>query len=155
MPNQNQDMSDALFEDGGDLVVNLDSVEEQKYEAIPRGVYNAVIESCEYALSQSSGNPMWTMKIRITDGEYEDRRLFTHVSFSPKALPRTKKMLMQFAPELLQGPFKPQAIADDGTLIDREVRVKVKIEKYEGENRSRIDDILAPANGGGSGFFKG
>jgi hypothetical protein len=132
------------FEGGdGSVMIDLNSVEQASFEVIPRGTYAATIASCEYGLSQNSGMPMWTTQLEITEGEYEGRKLFNHISFSPKALPFTKKTLAAIAPELLSGPFNPETTASD--MEGKAVRVKVSIEKYEGESRNRVKDLLAPA----------
>jgi Protein of unknown function (DUF669) len=153
----------AIFEDGGNLVVDLANIEEAKFEPVPRGLYDAEIDSCEFGMSQNSGAPMLTLQIVITDGgDYNGRKLYTYWSFSQKALPFTKAAINRVAPELLQGKFVPQKIADEGLLIGKPCRIRVTIEDYQGEPRSRISQVLARAPGGngaqgtggkGSGFF--
>lgn len=146
----------ASFEGGdGSVTVDLSNVEEAAgFELIPRGTYAALITNCEYSLSQNSGKPMWTLELTISEGDYEGRKLFTHMSFSEKALPMTKRTLAQIAPEFLSGPFSPEDEAHK--MVNRAVSAKVKIEKYEGEDRSRVQRIEGPANSSGSGaFFEG
>jgi hypothetical protein len=141
----------ASFQEGsedGSLLVDLSNVQEQSFEAIPRGTYNVVVDECRYEISKNSGKPMWNMRFTISEGEYENRKLFMYISFSEKALPTTKKHIARLSPELLEGAFNPKKVADDGTLIGKTCRVKVDIEKYEGQDRNRIRDILAPANDG-------
>ena len=36
--------------------------------------------------------------------------------------------------------------ADEGTLVGKQLRVKTKIEKYQGEDKTRVDQLLAPSN---------
>lgn len=139
-------MSNVDFEPGDDsLMVDLTSVEEQKFEVLPRGNYNVVIENCEFAFSKASGKPMWNIRLSVVDGDYANRKLFTFLSFSEKALPLTKGQIARVAPELLDGPFDPRAVAEDGRLLGKECVAKVIIEKYQGEEKNRVRDLLAPS----------
>lgn len=148
------DYESAVFEDGGTLVVDLSDVEEQKFEAIPKGIYDAEVDSCELQISNSSGKPMFAFVFNVTTGEYTGRKLYYYASFSEKALPGTKTALLRIDPTIFNGPFKPQEIADQGQLLGKPVRIKVTHETYNGEVRARAQTILAPATGdsGGDSF---
>jgi hypothetical protein len=152
----------AIFEDGGNLVVDLGGIAEAKFEAIPKGIYDGEIDTVEFGMSNNSGAPMLTLQIAITNSEqYNGRKLYTYLSFSQKALPFTKATIQRMAPELLSGKFSPQAVADQGMLLGKPVRIRVAVEDYQGEPRSKISQVLAPSTGdaanatGGStkGFF--
>lgn len=141
------DPSAALFEEGGGLVVDLTGVQEAKYELVPKGIYSGEIDSCEYKDSKA-GAKMWETWIRITgEGDYVNRKLPYYFSFSAKALPFTKAALAKVAPELLQGKFNPQQIADEGTMLGKKVRFRVVIKEYEGEDRSNIGALLPAVEG--------
>ena len=105
--------ADETFEEGAGLVIDLAGVEEASFENMPRGLYPAVVESLEYKLSKSAGQPMWAIMWNISDGDYSNRKQFSNLSFSEKALPFTKRNISRFAPELLEGPFDPKKIADE------------------------------------------
>lgn len=141
----------AAFEDNEDgLVVRMGEIEGQKFEVLPKGTYNGIIADAEYQLSRSSGKPMWNLQIAVTDSEYENRRLFTFLSFSEKALPGTKTALSIIHPELSESTFKvndPEVVAQ---LVGRPVKVKVDIEAYEGNDQNRIKRWLVPE--GADGF---
>jgi hypothetical protein len=148
-------------EDEG-LVVDLTDVKEMSWENIPKGIYDAVIDECKYEISKNSSKPMWSMRFAVVEGEFANRKQFTYVSFSEKALGGTKRQIKQFAPELLAGPFNAKKIADEGYLIGKPVRIKVDIEPYKPEGqpvqmRNRVKDIMAPRGGvsGGDGFLPG
>jgi len=147
----------AVFEDGGSLVVDLSSIEEMKFEAIPKGIYNAEVDQVDYQMSKSSGAPMFQLIFSIDGGEYAGRKLFFYASFSPKALSGTKTALLRIDPTIFSSPFKPQEVADNGILLGKKVRIKVTHEDYNGETRARIQTILAPGavQGSGDGFFGG
>lgn len=141
---------DEMFEDGDDaLIINMDEVEGQSFEVIPKGTYNGVIEELEYKLSNSSGKPMWAVVITITEGEFTGRKVFHNLSFSEKALPGTKTAIQRMAPEVLSSAFQPQKVAESGKLIGKSVRFKTKLESYEGEERTKIANFLAAKSSDG------
>ena len=143
-----KDAADDTFE-GADssVMVDLSGVAEATFEVLPRNTYTGVITSCDYGLSQASGQPMWSAQITIDEGEYEGRKLFTHFSFSENALPMTKKHLAVVAPELLSGAFNPEESASD--MEGKQVRVKVAIKKFDGSDRNNVTDFLPLGDGGG------
>jgi hypothetical protein len=140
----------AVFEDGGNLVVDLSGIQEAKFEAIPKGIYAAEIDSAEFGMSNNSGAPMITLQVAITEGDYQGRKLYTYWSFSQKALPFTKAAIQRVAGELLTAKFNPQQVCDEGKLLGKPCRIRVAVEDYQGEPRSKIAQVLAPAGGGGS-----
>lgn len=144
--------SGAEFENADDgLTIDLSNVEEMSFEPLPKGIYNGIIEECEYQLSKSSGKPMWNVRISVTDEEYENRKLFTFLSFSEKALPGTKTALAKIAPELLSGPFNPKDPDVIAQVVTKPVKVQVSIEKYQDNENNRIKKWLSPE--GADGFM--
>lgn len=141
-----------VFEDAGELTINLADVKEMKFENVPKGTYLASIDDVQYGMSQNSGAPMFSMKFEIIDGQYAGRKLPAWLSFSPRALPGTRANISRIAPELIGQPFKPRQIANDGVLIGKKVRIVVAIEPYQGEPRSRIVGFKAAEAGAGDGF---
>jgi hypothetical protein len=139
------DYQKLVFEEGGQLVVNMADVEEAKFENVPKGTYNAEVSECEFKQSKNSGAPMFELKLRITDGDYEGRTFFNYVSFSPKAIAISKSTLLRLNPEIFSGAFKPQEVAEQGTLIGAKCRIKIVHEDYEGEPRAKIGKIEAAA----------
>ncbi len=150
----------AVFEDGGNLIVDLSGIEEMKFEVLPKGIYQAKIDDVQYGASKTSGNKMFTFVFAIDGGDYSGRKLYTYGSFSPKALKGTKTLLNRIDAELFAGQFNPQEIVDSGKLLGRVVTLKVSIEerKDTGEDQNRVQvmpaNAGAPAAGGGDGFFK-
>jgi hypothetical protein len=150
-----ENMAGAMFENNEDgLVVNLSEVEQQKFELLPKGKQNVIIEDAEYQLSKSSGKPMWNLKLNVTDGEYKGRKLFTFFSFSEGALPGTKAALAVVAPELLDRPFRvndPEVVA---SIVGRYAKVNVGIEKSEGyDEQNRVKRWFQPD--GNTAFISG
>jgi len=129
------------------LVLNLDGVSEDlpKFEAIPPGVYDAVVENVEFGYSQNSGNPMLTFQFRITDERFENRMLFYHTVLNKDSgLSRLKRLLVKVAPNIPLSNFNPASFADEGEILGYPCRLKVNIRPYKGEKRNNIVDVLAP-----------
>lgn len=139
--------ADASFDDGEEsLLINLEEVKAQTFEAIPKGTYDVAIESAEYKLSASSGKPMWNLQLTITEGEFAGRKIFTILSFSEKALPGTKAAIARINPELISTDFNPKAIAESGDLVGLTARVKTKIEMYNDQEQTRVAQWLAASS---------
>lgn len=136
--------------EGGVGLIDFSSVgDEKEFPVLPRGIYPVTIDEVTFGHSQSSGNPMWTWKFEVSEGEYAGQKLFFHTPFVESMLPRVKKVLSRVAPELLNGPFNPEKIADSGILIGKACRVRVDIRPYEGKKRNNVKDVLEAAAGGG------
>lgn len=138
------------FADGDSVQVDLSSVEAGgEIEAMPRGKYAVIVDEVEYTESKN-GNPMWSMKLKVTEGEFENRVLYTHAVFTAKALFRVKQILQALGcTELLEGPFDPQEVADEGRLIGLVAEAQVTQEKYEGKTRNSVKRLTPRAEGSG------
>ena len=142
---------------GGDqtsgLMVDLNEVEDQAFECAPRGMYNCVVDELAFEYSQASGNPMWSWRLEVEDGEHIGKKFFFHTVFAGKGLPRTKKTLKAVKPDLFDAPFDPETIAANGDMIGLRVRARVDIRKYEGEDRNNVKDLYAAEEGSGDDFM--
>lgn len=146
----------AMFENNEDgLTIDLSGVEAMTFDAIPAGIYQGRIEEVTYSLSKSSNKPLWSVKLGITDeGAHQNRKIFTFLSFSPKATPGTKAAMLTFAPELCSTPFRvddPEILAG---LSGRKFKVRTGLEKYNGEDQTRVKKWIIPDQGGADGFIE-
>jgi hypothetical protein len=142
--------------DQGGLVFNMDEVEEDKgFEILPKGNYNAVVDELDFGDS-STGNPMFTAKFKVTDGEFTGRVVFDYWVLGGKGaefgLGKLKKFLTRICPDANMQQFNPQSFADEGSAIGREVTLSLKIStqkkgEYKGEKRNQVADILAASSG--------
>jgi len=139
------------FSEGDSLMVDLNDVEDVTFEALPRGLYPCVISECEFSYSQASGNPMWTLVLEVTDGEYTGRKLYSHLVFHGKGLPITKRQLSRIAPDLFDGPFNPEDEDVIATMLGRNISAKTAPRKFEGEMRDNVRDLFAASEEGGFG----
>ncbi len=124
------------------LVVDFNDVGDSTFEAIPRAMYNCTVDELTFEHSQRSGNPMWSWRLEVEDGDFAGRKLFFHTVFKGDALPRTKKTLSRVKAELLEGPFNPEEIANSGEMIGLRVKARVDIRNYEGEPRNNVKDLF-------------
>lgn len=143
----------ADFENQDDgILVDMENVQAQSFDPLPKGNYNAIIEDCEYQISKSSGKPMWNIRLSVTDEEFENRKIFTFLSFSEKALPMTKTALGVIAPELLSTKFNPKDPEVIALLVTKSVKVKLDVQKNEEHgDRNSVKKWLLPE--GGDGFI--
>ncbi len=137
------------FDEGESTVVNWDDVEDSTFEALPKGSYLCTIAECEFTYSQASSNPMWTVQLEVSEGEYAGRRLFTHLVFAGGALAITKQNLQRIAPELLEGAFDAQDEETIASMLGKEVKAKVTQRMFEGTMRNNVGNLYP---GGGDGF---
>lgn len=142
---------------GNGAVIDLSGVNEDAgFPITPRGIYPAVVDDLTYGLSQSSGNPMWTWRFEISDGEFAGRKFFFHTPFVENMMPRVKKTLARIgATELLNGPFNAEEIANNGSLIGKACRIRLDVKPYEGKPRNNVRDVLAADDSAGSESFLG
>jgi len=130
---------DETIADGDESsMVDLSEAGEFKFEALPKGDYNVIVDSCDYGLSQSSQQPMWTVILEVEDGEYAKRKVYTHLSFSPKALPGTNSALKILKPDLFSKKFDAKKVAEDGDMLGQRARVRLGIEKYQDQLQNRV-----------------
>ncbi len=139
---------ETSIEDDDNLTVDMAGVEEFSRELLPAGNYNCIISDCEYSRSQASNKPMWTLVLEVVDGDHQKRKLWTHASFSEKALPGTKSMIKNIMPSLLDGPFQPKKVAEEGLLVGLAVVAKVGFDTYLGEKTNRVKGLTAGTAGG-------
>lgn len=72
--------------------IPVDFSDVQEFEALPEDEYLALIEKAEMRLPTEEGkHPYINLQMKVTEGEYEGRVVFTILSFSPKALFRMKQ----------------------------------------------------------------
>lgn len=145
--------SGMVFEEGGDLVVNLNDVQEMKFENVPKGTYPAEIDEATYGLSQSTQQPMISLKWKISEGEYANRTLMQFLSFSQKALPGTKTNLARIDASLASTPFKPQELCNNGYFLGKTAKIRVDIGEYNGDKRSQIKGLVSTQTEDGGGFL--
>lgn len=132
------------------LVLDLSGVDEKAggFECMPKGNYEAIVDDCEFGTS-SKGAPMITWKFKVTEEPYNKRMLFYYTVLNQDfGLAALKKTLIALGLDIDWANFNPQEFADEGEAIGLPLKVKVGIQKYEGEKRNNVKEVLASSEGG-------
>lgn len=128
------------------LVLDLGGVSSDlpKFEVIPAGNYNCIIENTEYAPSKA-GNPMITWTLRVTDAPYSKRFLYYHTVLNSEAgLTRLKRLMVRLLPDVDLGTFRPARFCDEGHALGVALKAKVRIR----QGRNSVTDVLAATEAG-------
>lgn len=142
--------------DTNGMVFDLTGVEEdKKFEVIPKGTYDAVVDELEFGDSKA-GNPMVTVKYTLTSPEYENRVIFDYWVLAGKGeefgLAKLKKFLIRVCPDVDLTSFNPKNFADAGDAVGRQCKLTLGIQTqkqgdYKGEKRNTVKEVLAPESG--------
>lgn len=132
----------SFGDEGDSALVDLDNVEDVKFEALPRGQYEVRLANLTYDISQASGNPMWTWELEVDGGDYNGRKLFFHTVFQGKGLPMTKRLLMRLIPEIASKPFNPETVANEGSMLGMQLKAKVNVKRYDGRQTNNVQDLF-------------
>lgn len=65
------------------------------FEALPPGVYRVRLREVEAAQSQNN-NPMWKVTLDVVDDEFKNRRLWTNVTLTEKAMFKVAEFFAAF-----------------------------------------------------------
>jgi hypothetical protein len=140
----------------GSLRINFAEV-EGSFTPLPGDTwYQATIERVEVRESNSSDNDYLNWEFKVTEDEYEGRRLWMISSFSEKALFRLKDTLV--ALEVIDPEDELDIEWEDGVDITPKegplvtnpeldgiaCEVLVTNEVYEGKERNRVSDVRLP-----------
>lgn len=148
-------------DDGDDDTINWADVEEQEggdLEVLPRGKYACTIDESEFALSKENQNPMINLRMEVTDGEYEGRKLWYRIVLTKKTVGMVKHSLRVLGVKFPTKEMSWKAagkwlekLADSGDLIGQELTATVKIRTYEGEKRNEVRSIADSGEGTAEG----
>lgn len=123
-------------------VVDFTNVEVKDFLPVPAGVYLLRVVEAEERVSASSEYDYLSLSWEVVDGEFEGRRLWDVLSYSPKALWKLKGFLLDvvgISEDDLVNDF--QIIPDDFIELESVARVTVE-PSTEGETRNSIKKYL-------------
>lgn len=129
------------------MKVNVDFSDVQDFEAFEPGEYPVIIEQVEYVEPASEDKyPYLNVQLEISEGEFEGRKLWTILSFSPKALWRMKQVFENLGLPIDEVEFEVDE--DTNMVIDPELAgmpaiAVVTVEKYENKDRNRVDNLIS------------
>ena len=129
-----------------------DADEDAGFAALPAGVYDCKIFDCKFKISKSKGNPMWEVIFETVE-KHDNRhaRFWTYVVWTEEQLGRAKRFMNRVAPEMITGKagreFNPENRTTYESMIGELAKVRVTVERYEGENRNRVKDVMPASSG--------
>jgi hypothetical protein len=106
----------------GDLAPKSD------YSLLPAGTYTTSIfdiETLEVKNGENAGKPQFKIQLRVSEGDLENRRLFTYVPlYTGKAFWKTQAFFEALGYDMKDGKF---SVPDAKTLMGKSIGAKVKI----------------------------
>lgn len=128
--------------DGQSAMIDFSQVDEMSFEVLPKGKYDAIVHAIEYKYS-AAGNPMWALQLSIEGGDYDGRRLFSHITFSEAALSYAKSTLANIAPHLLEESFDPSNADVYSQFQGMAVSAQVAVGTYNNEPSNNVKQLFA------------
>ncbi len=123
------------------ISINLTGVKTEGFDAVPPGRYSAAVYEVEQKFGKASGSPYLNWTFRVTDGDFEGRRIWYMTSLKPEALWNFKRTAVALGEDaaLLAGEYD----FDPDEFQGRECVIQVGNETYNGEVRSKVTRVLA------------
>jgi len=111
------------------------------FDPIPAGAYPIVVSSLKQSEEDGpSGYPYIIVEMTVAEGDFENRKLWTNLSMSPKAAFKVKEFLLAVgvSEEELGGEFEFDPDEYEGATAN----IAVKQESYEGVVRNRVTNFI-------------
>lgn len=120
-----------LTDSGEGFVVDFSEIAD--LGPVPQGTYVASVVTARPGVS-GSGHPKIDMGWKIEEGDYEGRQVFDTLAFHPKALPMTKRKLLQLGfPEDFSGTIEAEDLIGINASIVVSIRQSQQINPDTGE----------------------
>lgn len=124
--------------------INFSDVPDR--EALPAGVYPAVVSSCEDTVSNSSEFNYLKWEFALGGDKFSGRKLWMNTSMSPKALWKLRDTLIGL------GVTKAQLASPDFELdllqfVNMPCEIVVSQDMYEGQITNRVDSVRKAGSG--------
>lgn len=157
--------------------IKVDFSKAESFDTLPEGTYDAVIEKIEYRepTNPNAKAPYLNVEYTIAGGEFDGRKVWEVLSFSPKGLFRMKDFFAAFGIDQDEAELDVDEDSNlllDPDLADTPVTLTLEVEPHydkakarKGETVNRVssvepvdgpesDDEEAPAEDGKKGTFK-
>lgn len=125
------------------LTINLSSADLQSdsdYSPVPAGTYNTTVfnaEVTEVRNGENAGKPQYKLQFRISDGQYENRRLFTYVPlYTGKAFWKSKAFFSALGYDVEEGTF---TVPTPNELAGKPIAVKATV--VPGQNGGEDNNV--------------
>ena len=120
-----------------------------RFPTLPAGTYGATIYAAKEDVSKSSGNPMYVIDYKITEGPAGvGRKLRSWYAITPKALFKLIELhkAIDFEYPNKDTPAGEFEFPDADDYLGLEVNVKLAIEEYNGVDPDTGDDAVLTRN---------
>lgn len=134
----------AVSDSSNVLVIDIQGV-STSFEAMPVGVYSAVVDEVEHIpSSKKSGNPFVKFTFNITDPDFDGRKQFHNCSLVKSALWKLLKTL-----DALGIPAEGDELRLDlEGMVGLPCSLSLSIEDYQGKSKNDVMEVLPPKSGG-------
>lgn len=132
--------------------VTVDFSEVESFEPIPKGEYDVVISGAEYRVAQEEGKFDYiNLELTVTEeGEYQNRKLWLILSFSPKSLFRMKDVFENLGiyeeGDELEIDYDDEAepmVVTEPELVGIPAVAVVSLRPYQGKDQNQVDALIA------------
>jgi uncharacterized protein DUF669 len=108
---------------------------------LPEGEYDFLVADANEKISQSSGNDMIELRLLIKGPDGEEVRIYDNLVFSNKAFWKIDQFRICTGDKLVAGQ-EVEFKAED--CLDRTGKAFVTIERFEGRERNKVKEYIAP-----------
>ena len=106
---------------------------KKEYKPLPDGDYICIVDNVEET-ETSAGEKAWSIRFKVTEGEYEGKYLFDKVNVeNPKKMQKLKALYT-----VVFGSKLPSEIMESD-LIDEKILITTTIGTYNGKEKNNID----------------
>ena len=128
---------------------DLASTSSGSYDPIPKGTYATTIYTAEVVLvknGENAGKPQLKIQLRVSEGQFENRRLFTFIPlYTGKAFWKTKAFFEALGYDLEAGNFQVPANEE---LLGKSVGAKVTVvaNSVSGDDENNVGGFTGAAS---------
>lgn len=127
--------------------VTVDFSDVEEFSPVDKGEYPVLIEKATWVDPEVEDKfPYINLDLKITEGEFKDRHVFTVLSLSPKALWRTKQTLENlglFQENLDIDYDEDTLVVTSPELVGLPAVATVSKGKYEGRDTNNVEALVS------------
>lgn len=139
------------------MAIDIDKIkedyeEEQQgdFETLPVGEYHCFVYDMEGRMS-SNDNPMISITLKVADGEYKNRQLWTNVTLTAKAWWKVEEFFEAVGYNIGELPSEVDSPAEVVVKIREEVigsKVVAEVghREYQGDTQENVEEVRPPKN---------
>jgi hypothetical protein len=125
-------------------------------DTVPEGEHEAVITGVTMRQSQTGTHPYLNWEFQIVEGEHEGRKVWMMTSLAPNALFRLRDTFVALgfsSDAVIELDVDEENTLVEPSVIGLPVRIQTTLEKYQGQDRARVQRIVEAHAEVGSGQY--